>query len=1156
MDPGSATTSDPRALRREFQAITQGTKRFVDPSEVISTYTEPLSRLFGGNSLPDSLKTTPQLLSTCSSGSKAESVDVLLIEAVQESLLLRTCVDWAASLDSTQLQDLVQVWIFGPSSAGYDGVKGAMQQCGMRTITRLLSASVHPLTMDCLKTLCVSALTHLSLPALMAAVVEERNKARADVVWSEMLRLISSLPDRLANATRGQLPEGFSASMWVEKVLVGGMAASLQDSTLDGRRLRLLKDVLSRLDRLGYLSRAVDSDGCGFWVALLRYSLLHEGVAQNWSRLRGILGRNLRVKLDISLVETLQYLAARNGAAIGLITAGERARPGSEGTAFLGKPSHAFVGAIAHILDILFKQKTGTVEEESDVDSDTDTDSGSVSRKAKTFTSTALFPVAQSPLLAWAWATYLSTEPPTSILSCMESVLDRWSDSARISRSVLSEEVFLTTLITCLLSTLHESTSTSSATASQLAELSRSRTVLDGVSAHLAHPDPTTRRMGMLVAELLSAKTSSGGGGSDGGKTKTLNFGSGIWNGTGQGREEARVLRALGDAWEFHARAVEGVRREWGTDQIRSAVQALGIGQVGKEDTNETMEGRGVMTTLEKKKSKSTPPKTRSLPRRVNPPSRDATKARPLITMIDDSDGYSKTEQPPPHRIEPQPQPSPLTMFSRPTHPSSRPTRPSESTSSSSSDDSDSDSAVDSRESTIHRLAAELSGLSPCEAGNILNTSPLTSATSKSARGKASGKIDDFDGDRESHAPQFTKKTSPPVYISQLSPLLRSSDRSCIRLALHHASPLIRRKSSTALFGAEVAENAVDLTLSLVALHDNFGIKGFERLRRDALTALAVAQCQVTVSVLVEQVFGSQYSNAQRVGMLGALVESALELSGKKSEGENEMERRVDKVVAGVIEKARAVGEDKVPALKRERDLKVSNPRSTSGQRGLIQEITTTTSSSLSRRTTQMEHLDTKWSTLAGSVYLFPLINRYLSYQEHFSSSSRTRSYLGAGTASLFTSDSHSIFLDTLTLLVNLTPFHVLPLVTASLLEVISISFSPRYGSDVDATRGALDVTASSLNLLAVLLHANIEADGGKAMIQDTSSVDCSRILLGGVQEMFTLLQASDGVDGEKQGGGVRGKILSRAATVLLLMDQVDAIRQEAIRRSIGFVPV
>uniref|UniRef100_V5E5V5 Telomere length regulation protein conserved domain-containing protein n=2 Tax=Kalmanozyma brasiliensis (strain GHG001) TaxID=1365824 RepID=V5E5V5_KALBG len=450
------------------------------------------------------------------------------------------------------------------------------------------------------------------------------------------------------------------------------------------------------------------------------------------------------------------------------------------------------------------------------------------------------------------------------------------------------------------------------------------------------------------------------------------------------------------------------------------------------------------------------------------------------------------------------PQESPLTMFS------SRPTRASDA-SDSSSEGSDSDIAPDDPES-VHRLAASLTGLSTSETNTLLNTNP-----------RSGGKITDLDANTDAHAPSFTRTPPPPIYISQLSPLLRASDRSSIRQGLHHASSLIARKSNPA-FGAEVRENAVDLVLTLIALHDNYGIKRFEQMRRAAVKALAIAEPGVVVPVLVEQGMGGQYSEAQRRGVWWAVVESAVVLAKGDAAGDGDEEEggRVERVMEGVVKGARAVGESKVPQIKRQRGLMVS--QQTSAGRGKMVQLHDPSAPSALVTGGKDE-----WAQLAGPVYLFPLINRFLAYQAY--------AQRGAGG---FDTTTTALFHDTISVLLSLAPTTLIPSVTTSVLDLLSTSLSPTL-----TPTGPL--TNSLLTLLAITLDRTLQGDPQR-LLQDRHSVSHLQQLMSWTREVFADVQAQAPT-------GMAGKIAARAASVLLLMDRLDEVREGWVRELVGFVP-
>ncbi|GAA96236.1 uncharacterized protein L969DRAFT_21123 [Mixia osmundae IAM 14324] len=132
------------------------------------------------------------------------------------------------------------------------------------------------------------------------------------------------------------------------------------------------------------------------------------------------------------------------------------------------------------------------------------------------------------------------------------------------------------------------------------------------------------------------------------------------------------------------------------------------------------------------------------------------------------------------------------------------------------------------------------------------------------------------------------KKPRKPIYMQDLLAYLKATeDRDKIELALAHGEQLIRAKQG---WGTELTDNAVDLTIALFALQDNFDLDRFEQLRQDALTAI-VACCPLKAApCIIEHYFLHQYSTAQRSCMLTALALGGSELSGARPDTSKALE--------------------------------------------------------------------------------------------------------------------------------------------------------------------------------------------------------------------------------------------------------------------------
>ncbi len=224
---------------------------------------------------------------------------------------------------------------------------------------------------------------------------------------------------------------------------------------------------------------------------------------------------------------------------------------------------------------------------------------------------------------------------------------------------------------------------------------------------------------------------------------------------------------------------------------------------------------------------------------------------------------------------------------------------------------------------------------------------------------------------------------------------------------------------------------------------------------------------------------------------------------------------------------AREVGEEQVPQLRRQKQLSV-HPSSTQRGSVLIQPHTPPTSLDPPRKDV--------WGALAAPTYIFPLIHRFLAYRSHHLSHPTS---LGAGTSSLFTPTTLSLFFDTLTVLLSLSPHATITIVTPTVLELLATLVDPGLSP-------TSPVVTSLMTLLAVTLDRLLEA-GPEVVLEDAPCVRRLQGLLGWAKGVFAELQGAT--------GGKEGKVAARAASVLLLMARLDEVRTERVRRLIGFVP-
>lgn len=142
----------------------------------------------------------------------------------------------------------------------------------------------------------------------------------------------------------------------------------------------------------------------------------------------------------------------------------------------------------------------------------------------------------------------------------------------------------------------------------------------------------------------------------------------------------------------------------------------------------------------------------------------------------------------------------------------------------------------------------------------------------------------DEDPEDEDEDPTLVNRNKPraPVYIRDLIAGLNDKENyERHHLALTHAAPLIRRKSS---FGKEVSDHAIELSSILANLGDPFEIDNFIELRLQALIAVLLSGPAEMAPWFARQVFDGDYSLSQRTTLLSVLGLGARELAGFKDE--------------------------------------------------------------------------------------------------------------------------------------------------------------------------------------------------------------------------------------------------------------------------------
>ncbi|KAL4401916.1 telomeric DNA binding protein [Malassezia pachydermatis] len=242
-----------------------------------------------------------------------------------------------------------------------------------------------------------------------------------------------------------------------------------------------------------------------------------------------------------------------------------------------------------------------------------------------------------------------------------------------------------------------------------------------------------------------------------------------------------------------------------------------------------------------------------------------------------------------------------------------------------------------------------------------------------------------------------TKKRAP-VYIYELAPLLRERDVHANKLGLKHAEALIRRKTG---WGAEIAEQAVDLTIALASMQDNFGLPRMDERRTAALAALCIAAPAPVVDALYEQCFTPHYALQQRLAMLRAVGLAAQELAGMPTPSSSPADR-ASELVDHALERVHQAGETRIVQASPQREADVRR-----WQAAMRTSAGTTHGTALP---TWSVRPTVSWTQVAGPHFIGPLVYRC---QQARQSTSRTY----AGSEAVYTPTLIAAVLHTLCIL-------------------------------------------------------------------------------------------------------------------------------------------
>lgn len=335
---------------------------------------------------------------------------------------------------------------------------------------------------------------------------------------------------------------------------------------------------------------------------------------------------------------------------------------------------------------------------------------------------------------------------------------------------------------------------------------------------------------------------------------------------------------------------------------------------------------------------------------------------------------------------------------------------------------------------------------------------------------------------------------------------------------------------------------------------------------------------------IVEQYFNHQYSLNQRFVILNALAQGAQELAGQgepqppaqwpsrmlppalhrkhltkaEADSSDQVVLAMEKISHDAIDSGRAQVEAKVPAIVRQRQLRVQQATG-----GRIQELVANTAIPTPK------HVRSTFTQLAAEYFVAPLINRFWTYlREEQRSEERTRATTtGEGTSRLQRPSGSAIllnpillqqFLATLGILLyhaRHSPAFLAILAPDALELVVSLGTRPwnptADAGDDDEARGwersQATILTSSLEVAAVILDACLGLDRGQSLGLEHPAVlfavhEWAKHVFDGLEQ---------GVRIPHGGGQVEAKLRSITAATIVKAEQImDTWRRSMVTLS------
>ncbi|WVQ84635.1 hypothetical protein IAT38_006790 [Cryptococcus sp. DSM 104549] len=690
----------------------------------------------------------------------------------------------------------------------------------------------------------------------------------------------------------------------------------------------------------------------------------------------------------------------------------------------------------------------------------------------------------------------------------VERIVETWTDSKYVKFSLYSQQLSLTHTLVLAISLLPPFSP-------WLIALSRRVSFILAFQSYLSHPDASIRRLGMLVGEILSELTIQ-----EDGEVPERKAGDEI--------EELRKRLEVAEDGDGEDLPLPGSTGGGGGGR-RLQFKGMWDGDGdGREECRWLRRGLGV---------------------------RDAS-----AELSDDPESWllGWTAIPAPH-AEPRPAPQPAPRGRPAPHPQN-PTKP-----------------------TKPKPKPKIVMLDPDQEADPLDGYASPSPTSSRAPSPTPEFLEEVAADPSlALDAQQRNKVQRPVYVPQLLALLKEREKpESLEVALQYGEGLVRAKRE---YGTELAENAVGVALMTMGLNDPFQIEEFEEKRQGLMNALVVCAPKQVAPLLCEQYFNPQFSLQQKSVILTALAMGARELSGlpvpqaprptraidfpskvlpvalhnkyisaadvptlRARESERgQIDQAIDGVRDLILSKGARKGEETVPALAREKRLRVGEPKRP--------KVTAVNSLTSAYSTTPAPAMSFK--NLAAEYFIMPLINRFW---QHFQDSSIRESraittgqrYRGAGAGMVLSPMSLEKLLMALALMVHAARHAsvFLSVICPEALELAATigarhpprppTFSPEddeHDTSAPGSGAEAQVLSAALELALVCLDAAVELDAGRTLAMDKAA------LVMAVGEWASGVFEVENEGGEVsagQGGKREGKVRAEAAGVVVKIGEI-----------------